>query len=238
MYSYKNRVSYSQLDKEGKLGVSNVVDAMQDCCLFHSEDIGHGALKLLEKNRAWLVSAWHIVFKRRPLLGERYTTYTWPYKFQGIWGCRNFCMRSQEDEVLAYADSRWFYFDNQSGKPAHIDAEEIEAYETEPAYDMEYGSRKVKCSLPLTLVQEVPVCENYLDTNRHVNNGQYVRMAVNVLPVGYEVSELRAEFRLAAKMGDTLYIRTAQDDEHFYVVLTDADENPYFLCEFSGGVKA
>ena len=34
MYSYKNRVSYSQLDKEGKLGVSNVVDAMQDCCLF------------------------------------------------------------------------------------------------------------------------------------------------------------------------------------------------------------
>ncbi len=57
---------------------------------------------------------------------------------------------------------------------------------------------------------------NYLDTNRHVNNGQYVRMAVNVLPVGYsEVSELRAEFRLAAKMGDTLYIRTARDDEHF-----------------------
>ena len=52
-----------------------------------------------------------------------------------------------------------FTFDNQSGKPAHIDAEEIEAYETEPAYDMEYGSRKVKCSLPLTLVQEVPVRE-------------------------------------------------------------------------------
>ena len=52
------------------------------------------------------------------------------------------------------------------------------------------------------------------------------------------MSELRAEFRLAAKMGDTLYIRTARDDEHFYVVLTDADENPYFLCEFSGSVKA
>lgn len=66
---------------------------------------------------------------------------------------------------------------------------------------MEYDSRKVKCSLPLTLVQEVPVCENYLDTNRHVNNGQYVRMAVNVLPVGYEVSELRAEFRLARQNG-------------------------------------
>ena len=90
----------------------------------------------------------------------------------------------------------------------------------------------------MTPQEGIVVQKHQIDTNQHVNNGQYVRMAVNVLPVGYEVSELRAEFRLAAKMGDTLYIRTARDDEHFYVVLTDADENPYFLCEFSGSVKA
>ena len=81
--------------------------------------------------------------------------------------------------------------------------------------------------------QTVDVCQNYLDTNNHVNNGQYIRLAVNVLPLNYEVKELRAEFRLAAKMGDTLYIRTAETDEHFYVVFTDADKNPYFLSEFT-----
>ena len=56
MYSYHDRVSYSRIDKDGLLGVSDTVNAMQDCCLFHSEDVGHSALDLLKKNRAWLVS--------------------------------------------------------------------------------------------------------------------------------------------------------------------------------------
>ena len=40
MYSYHDRVSYSRIDKDGLLGVSDTVNAMQDCCLFHSEDVG------------------------------------------------------------------------------------------------------------------------------------------------------------------------------------------------------
>lgn len=54
MYSYHDRVSYSRIDKDGLLGVSDTVNAMQDCCLFHSEDVGHSALDLLKKNRAWI----------------------------------------------------------------------------------------------------------------------------------------------------------------------------------------
>lgn len=233
MYSYHDRVSYSRIDKDGLLGVSEVVNAMQDCCLFHSEDVGHSALALLKKNRAWLVSSWHIVFDRRPKMGERFIVHTWPYEFRGIFGCRNFKMETEDHEVLAYADSRWFYFDPSTGQPARIDDSEKSAYPTEPAYDMEYKSRKVACPSELTLAATVEVCQNYLDTNNHVNNGQYIRLAVNVLPLDYEAKELRAEFRLAAKMGDTMYIRTAESEEHFYVVFTDADENPYFLSEFT-----
>ena len=100
MYSYHDRVSYSRIDKDGLLGVSDTVNAMQDCCLFHSEDVGHSALDLLKKNRAWLVSAWHVVFKRRPVMGERFTVHTWPYQFKGIFGCRNFLMETPDKEFL------------------------------------------------------------------------------------------------------------------------------------------
>lgn len=232
MYSYNDRVSYSRIDKDGLLGVSNTVDAMQDCSLFHSEDVGHSALILREKNRAWLVNAWHVVFKRRPKMGEKFTVHTWAYRFKGIFGCRNFVMETPEKEVLAYADSKWFYFDSENGKPARIDDEEKAAYPTEPPYDMDYSSRKISCPDSLVLRERVEVCQNYLDTNNHVNNGQYVRLAVNVLPIDYEVSEFRAEFRLAAKMGDTLYIHTCEQDGFFYVVFTDAEKKPYFISEF------
>ncbi|MCH5252868.1 MAG: acyl-[acyl-carrier-protein] thioesterase [Lachnospiraceae bacterium] len=233
MYSCNDRVSYSRIDKDGLLGVSNVVDALQDCCLFHSEDVGHSALKLREKNRAWLVNSWHVVFKRRPKMGEEFVVHTWPYRVKGIFGFRNFLMETPDKEVLAFADSKWFYFDSSTGKPAKIDQDEIDAYPTSPAYDMDYSSRKVPYPEKLLLRQKIEVCQNYLDTNHHVNNGQYVRLAVNVLPIDYEVSELRAEFRLAAKMGDILYIHTAEENGYFYVVFTDEEETPYFIGEFS-----
>ena len=232
MYSYNDRVSFSRIDRDGLLGISNVVDAMQDCCMFHSEDEGHSALDLLKKDRAWLVSAWHVVFKRRPQMGEAFTVHTWPYAFKGVFGCRNFLMETPEKEVLAYADSHWFYFDSASGRPVMVDDGEKAVYPVEPAYEMEYKSRKVKFPKELSLRQEVPVCPNYLDTNNHVNNGQYVRLAVNVLPMEFEVHELRAEFRLASKMGDTLYIRTAEENGTYYTVFTDSEGSPYFIAEF------
>lgn len=232
MYSYQDRVSYSRIDKDGLLGISNVVDALQDGCMFQTADAGHSALELLKKNRAWLVSSWHVIFNRRPALGEYITIHTWPYQIKGIFGSRNFLMETPEKEVLAYADSQWFFFDPVAGKPARIDDEEKNAYELEPPYEMEYTSRKVVCPEALEQKQVIPVCQNYLDTNHHVNNGQYVRLAVNALPVDYEVKELRAEFRLAAKMGDTLYLRTAFRENCYYVVITDKEGEPYFLSEF------
>lgn len=233
MYSYNDRASFSRIDKDGLLGVSDVVNAMQDCCLFQCEDIGHSALTLLKKNRAWLLSSWHVVFKRRPTLGEKFTVHTWPYKFRGIFGSRNFLMETPDKEVLAYADSHWFYFDTETETPIRIEQDEIDVFPLDPPYDMEYTSRKVNCPDNLELVDKVKVCQNYLDTNHHVNNGQYVRLAVNALPIDYEVKELRAEFRLAAKMGDTLHVRTAETDEHFYVVFTDEKDTIYFLSEFT-----
>lgn len=232
MYSYNDRVSYSRIDKDGLLGVSNVVDSMQDGCMFHNADAGHSALELLKKNRAWLVSSWHVVFQRRPAMGEIFTVHTWPYQFKGIFGCWNFLLESPEKEVLAYADSQWFYFDSASDRPARIDDDEKNAYVTEPPYDMEHVSRKVNCPVEPELQQTIRVCQNYLDTNNHVNNGQYVRLAVNALPPDYEVAELRAEFRLAAKMGDTLYQRAAAVGSCYYVLFTDQEGAPYFLGEF------
>ncbi len=232
MYSYNDRVSFSRIDKDGLMGISNIVDALQDSCMFHSQDEGHSALQLLEKNRAWLVNSWHVVFCRRPVMGEHFMVHTWPYRFRGVFGMRNFLMETPEKETLAYADSTWFYFDSARGVPVRVEEDELAVYPVEPAYDMEYRSRKVHVPENLEEAGQIPVCQNYLDTNNHVNNGQYVRLAVNALPQDYPVSEFRAEFRLAAKMGDTLYTRTGTCDGCFYVVFTDRDGTPYFVSEF------
>ena len=83
----------------------------------------------------------------------------------------------------------------------------------------------------------VKMCENHLDTNWHVNNGEYIRIAADYLPQGYQVDELRAEYRLAAKLGDEVHIYTKEEEGCFYVVMTDKEKSPHVITCFTGGRK-
>ncbi len=233
MYTLHDRVSYSRIDIDRKIGIESIVNAMQDTALFHSEDIGRSAAFLAERHRAWLVSAWHVIFVRRPDMGEYFDVHTWAYKFSGIFGQRNFLMETPEHEVLAYADSRWFYFDSENMKPTRIDKEESEGYGTEPPYDMDYSvSRKVDYPDDLDKVGNIYVNPSLLDSNKHMNNGQYISQAVGFLPMGFDTAELRAEYRNAAHYGDDMTVLAGAKGELFYVVFTNDEGVPYFISEF------
>lgn len=234
LYQYKDRVSYSRIDTEGKLKVHAVVNALQDCSLFHSEEVGLSCMDLKKDSHAWLVNSWHIVFNRRPSMGEEFIIKTWPYKFHGIFGMRNFVIESNEGETLVYADSQWFYFDQSTGKPVKPTMDEVTPFGMEDPYPMEYTSRKVKYPDDIERQGVIRVCENHMDTNSHVNNGEYIRIAANYLPAGFKAEELRVEYRLAAKLGDDIYINTKQTEDGFYVVMTDIDNAPYVITYFQG----
>lgn len=232
MYKYKNRVSYSQADQKGTIGVSQIVDVMQDACMFHCSEVGRSCLDLKKEHRAWLVSSWHIQIHHLPEIGEEYFVSTWPYKAKGVFSFRNVVLESMKGDVYACGDSVWFFYDQENNKPVRIPEEEKAYYQHNPPFDMDYASRKVSCPKNLELTQTVSVCRNYLDTNDHMNNGQYVRLAVNVLPDDFEVGELRAEFRNAARLQDVLYIYTGEGEDAFYTVFKDKDGQPYFLAEW------
>lgn len=61
------------------------------------------------------------------------------------------------------------------------------------------------------------VMKHLLDTNLHVNNAQYVDIARELLPAGTEISEIRAEYRKAAVLGDEIVIRSAREGKSYLV---------------------
>lgn len=232
MYQYKDRVSYSRVDSQGRMKIHAVVNALQDASLFHSEDVGLSCMDLKENAHAWLVNSWDIVFRRRPIMGEQFIVSTWPYKFRGVFGMRNFKMESESGEVLAFADSRWFYFDQSTGKPIAPVKEEVEPFGMGEPYPMEYRPRKVKYPKELVVEDTIFVRENHLDTNNHVNNGEYIRMVADYLPAEVQVEELLVEYRLAAKLGDEIRVGTGMENNCFYVVLMDKEDAPYVITCF------
>lgn len=235
MYQFQSRVSYSEVDENGKLNIPGVINYLQDVTLFHSHDVGKSLDFLADTRRAWLLSCWHIIFKRFPKMGERVTVSTWPYQFKAIYGLRNYTLTTETGEMLAYGEGQWFLFDSDSGKPVRPGEADLRGYEAEEKLDMSYKPRKVAFPEELTFVETIKIYPNQTDTNHHVNNGEYVRISCNYLPRGFNAQELRVEYRTAAYDGDEVYAYIAETEDYYYVLLTDKDKNPYTISEFKKG---
>ena len=233
MYTFEGRIRYSEVDAGRRLTVEKTIDYFQDCSSFQSEDLGVGLDYMSENHFAWVINYWQIRFERRPVMGEAVRTGTQPYEFKGILGMRNFMMETQDGERLAAANSVWTLVDTARMHPVRIPADIIDKYSLEEKLDMRYDSRKIRLpDIPGETRPAITVQEYHLDTNRHMNNGQYVRIAAGLLPADREASVLRIEYRQQAVLGDRITpVLYADDPSRICVSLNADDGSPYAIME-------
>lgn len=235
MYTFDSRVRYSEVGEDGLLSLQSLLDYFQDCSTFHSEDIGLGMDYLKEKGQVWLLSAWQICIARYPRLSESIVIGTAPYEFKSFMGYRNFLMKTKEGEALAWANSIWTLLDVSSMRPAKPGEEMLAGYTLEERYPMDYAPRKIAAQGEGRQMESFTVKPHHLDTNHHVNNGQYVRMAMDCIPGEFPIGQLRVEYKSQAVLGDEIYpVVTAEEDGKRYTVsLNRADKTPYSIVEFT-----
>jgi len=229
MYSFTSRIRYSEVDENEELSLGGMINYMQDCSTFQSEDLGLGIGYLARNHRAWWLSSWQIVIARRPRFGETVTIGTWPYDFKGMYGYRNFTIRDPDGNYLVKANSVWFFFDTAAGRPVRVRDEDIRGYGTgeEPKLPMEYAERRIR--LPEVYKEGAPVAVTryHIDTNHHVNNAQYVELARECLPDDMNIRQVRVEYKKAAVLGDILYPRISNEETGSTVALCDQNGNVY-----------
>lgn len=232
MYIFDSRVRYSEASYEGELTIESLLDYFQDVSTFHSEDLGVGMDYLKEQNMAWVLASWQIQVKRYPKIGELIQACTYPYEFKGFFGMRNFLLRTPEGEVLACANSIWTLLDTEKMTPTRPTERMLTSYVLEEKYPMEYAGRKIALSSEGEEKAPIVVTKEHLDTNKHVNNGQYVRMAKSFLSDCDRVSELRAEYRKSAKLEDVMHPVVYKEENRQMVSLNDENGKPFAVIEF------
>ena len=82
------------------------------------------------------------------------------------------------------------------------------------------------------MLEPIKVLRADIDYNRHLNNANYIRMAMELLPEGFVVRGLRVEYRVAAKSGDML-TPTIYNTDAGIVVALSAGTDVCALMEFS-----
>lgn len=232
-YSFKGRIRYSEIGENGSLTLPGIQDYYQDCCTFQSEEIGQGMAELEKRQRAWVLSSWQIIVNRYPKLGEMIIASTAPYNFKGFLGMRNFTLKTEDGELLSYANSIWTNIDTGTGLPARLTDEDTRGYVLDEKLDMDYASRKI--ALPDGMVKGEPfsIQKHHLDTHHHVNNCQYIRMAADYLPEGFVIYQMRAEYKKQALLGDVFYPAVKAEEKKVTVALSTEAGEPYAIIEFT-----
>ena len=237
MYRTEGNVRYSECGQDNKIKISSIINYFQDCTTENSEMAGVGYDYLKERNRAWLLNSWQVFIHRRPEVGEKIEVSTWATGFHGVFGPRDFQMKSPQGEELVSAHSLWVYVDTQIGRPVKPSEEEMSAYEVEEPLAITSASRKIQVPDEMQEVDTFLVHKYHIDTNNHVNNAKYIEIACEALPEEFCVKGLRVEYKKAAVYGDAMILKSSLMEDKLITALYDKQDNIYAIVEFTGEKK-
>lgn len=234
MYTYDARIRYSEVDCENRLTMGSLLNYFQDCSTFHSEDLGLSVTYMLERHLVWALNFWQIDVEKYPEIGERVKVGTLPYDFRGFIGFRNFWMDDKQGKRLARANSIWTLLNLETGRPVRPSQEMLDGYQTGPKIEMEYLPRKIAVPEGGETRPEFVITRHYLDTNHHVNNGQYVKMALEYPGEGFVIRRLRAEYKKQAYLNDVFFPMVYERESGYIISLNDKEGAPYAVVELTG----
>ena len=225
MYSLKYKVTTSTCDSEGRLKLYSALQMMQDCSEMWIDSEPGVKEYFVAQNMAQLLASRQVEIIRVPEYKEELTVTTSVYGMKPMFGFRNTYIYDAEGKPCYKTWSMGAFVDKANGKLKRVDDATIASMTLEPQLEMNYGDRRIILPREGGEAQEsYKVLRADIDYNKHMNNANYVRIAMELLPKGFEVKCLRVEYRVAAKLGDVLVPVVYKVEGRFIVAISVGDD--------------
>jgi acyl-ACP thioesterase len=252
MYKFNDRVKMSQTDKHRNLTIPAIIDAMQNCVIFQLEDLGVGLDYFEKENKALVVSCWQVQIYKIPRLFDRISLATQVYGFKSATGFRHCMIYDESGNLCVASNSIGVFINPQTGRPMKVAHDEWVKYDVNKGLDILFKDRHIPFPTDFEVVEQFDVNIHHLDSNNHMNNAQYVRIAYNYLPDDFEVSDFRVEYKKPAMLGDSIYVRlsdfsnlshsvlntntSSPSSKTVCIVMCDAEGTAFAVVEFTGNI--
>lgn len=231
MYSFTSRVRYSECDEHGRLTLISMLNYLQDTSTFQSASLGQPVLEPLDGHLAWILGGWEIEVDELPSFNEEVTVSTWSYAMTRTQALRCFEVRDKDGRSLVRADSQWFVFDAERGRAVRVPQDQEVYVEDTPRLEMPPMAKKLVVEGEAQDAAPVAIAQHNLDTNHHVNNAQYVQLALDALAgLGHsaDVGRLAVRYRNMARLGDTVCPRVFGGEKDGWTVSLEAPDGTVF----------
>ena len=228
MYEMKTRVGFSTTDENLTLPLTGIINLLQDCATFHSQDTGYTSQWLKANNRAWFVTDWQVRLHKPVTMGDNVTVRTYPYKARGALASRYFTITDWNETPFVTANSLWIYMDLDKMYPARTPDEMFRAYGIGAAPTEQFGNRKIRFPEKTETISSIKVDRTMIDSNGHVNNGKYISIAEDFLSDQGYFDFFRIEYKSQAHLGDLMLVKMGNENGNIYLDITD-DENTSFM---------
>lgn len=233
MYSLHFKVTTSTCDSEGRLKLYSALQMMQDCSEMWIDSEPQVKDYFARENMTQLLASRQVEIVRVPDFKEELTVTTSVYGMKPMFGFRNTFIYDAEGKPCYRTWSMGAFVDKANGKLKRVDDTVAGSLLIEPQLEMDYKDRRI--ILPKTegeVLEPVKVMRADIDYNKHLNNANYVRMAMELLPEDFEIKGLRVEYRVAAKLGDML-VPTIYKHDGVIIVSLSIGEDVSAIIEFS-----
>ncbi len=230
-------ITSADVDFEGKIRMSALVNFMIQSAWHHAEHLGWGVNDLHANNMAWVLSGIKVELSSYPEWKEKITVETWPKGLNRLFYLRDFLIYNEKKEIIGKATSNWLTIDIDKRRPRMHLLTNIEEITANNKHAIKEYIPSLKFEGDADKKTEFIVRYSNIDINQHLTTTGYIDFIFDTFSPEYISSNrpksLTANFLHEVGFGSHVNMLTkniSEDKKSFQLDLVDGDK-PLFRGE-------
>ena len=217
IYRKEFKVLSSDVDMNRQMRLSSLFTRLQEAAIAHTQQLGAGREKTLDRGLLWIVTQQAVSAARLPVYDDTLILESWPGKTMHLYFPRYWRILDDRGECLMEASSLWALMDQHRRSLAFPEEYGISLP------DMSEGRpsalpRRIKAQ-QAPAAGEFTVPFSYVDLNGHMNNARYFDLLADHLPEELrtdQIREIRTEYTGEAHLHDHLTLHSLAGEDTWY----------------------
>ncbi len=218
VYERELLLGSEHVDRFRRLRTSTLFELLQTASIRHTEALGVGREKTLDRGLLWIVARQYAFIERMPRYDERIVVRSWPGETMHVLFPRYYEIAGVGGETLVRGSALWSLIDAQTRKAVFPEEHGIEIAGVETGRETPYLAKLAVLETPNRFTFTVPY--SYADLNGHMNNTRYFDLAEDHIPAGIcgkTPREVRVEYSAEAGVGTALAVAWGRENGTYFL---------------------